>query len=255
MSDALEARLDRLTSAFTGFVKQTESDRQKSQLDAYERKLQSDISGADVKIGEAEAAVARATEEGDPQMIARAHRALTEAVADKKTAEFNRQRFLDAKADAEKRTGGSSGAPGKTTTDQPKLDTTQLDRWKGKHKSWYGVDTDMTKAAHEIAKTIESNGVIERGTQAYFEAIDRQMAQKFPDKLRSAPNTSGGGQPSPDGDAALMGRIPRDVIEGWRRMGINVDDDAVMKSMVANRQKLADKSILPKEPEYGRIFI
>jgi len=54
----------------------------------------------------------------------------------------------------------------------------------------YGVDTDMTKAAHEVDRSIREAGVIPVGSQEYFKAIDRQMAQKYPDRFRSPPDTA-----------------------------------------------------------------
>ena len=49
-------------------------------------------------------------------------------------------------------------------------------------------------------------------------------------------------------------RIPATVAEGYRRMGIDIDDPEVAKRMVANREIAVRKGWLPEKPNMGRIL-
>ena len=100
--------------------------------------------------------------------------------------------------------------------------TATLRAWKQRHADWYGVDAAMTKASHEIDRQIRANGVLSVGSKEYFDAIDRAMGQKYPDRMGGTPQTAGidGGTQN----TATRGRIARSVAEGYRRMGIDVDD-------------------------------
>ena len=150
--------------------------------------------------------------------------------------------------EAEKRDGGKREEP-----EGGDLDTTNLDSWRTKHSSWYGVDKDMTKAAHEIDAQIRGAGVLEAGSKEYFDAIDRQMSQKFPDQFKGTPRTgSGGGAPVTSGGQRQV-RIPASVADGYRRMGINIDDPKVAQRMVKNRERAVDKGWLPEQPASGRL--
>jgi hypothetical protein len=136
------------------------------------------------------------------------------------------------------------------------LDTTNLDGWKTKHSSWYGVDKDMTKAAHELDASIRSNGVLSPGTKEYFDAIDRQMKQKFPDRFGDTAPTGGASRAGggAGNEAPGQTRIPASIAEGYRRMGINIDDPKVAQRMVKNRATAVDKGWLPERADMGRVL-
>lgn len=251
----IEQRLDGVTKALRGMESEQKTREQKSRLATQEAHLASQVHQTKRAVDAAERDLSAAFDTGDGAAIAKAQRALTERVAERERASNAQQYFKSQIKETESRSGGSSGNPGDARPQETELDTTNLNNWKKKHGSWYGVDTEMTKAAHEVSDRIVKNGVITVGSPEYFEAIDRQMSQRFPSKFGSAPETAGGGG-SEDGRrerGSSTGRIPREVIDGWARMGINVDDDKTLQRMVKNRQSLADKGILPGEPAYGRV--
>lgn len=245
----LESRLDKLASSLEGFMNNQREEKQRNDASQIERRIDAAIAAQTKKLDEAEDALAEAYDDGDGRAIAKAQRAVSEqaAVVERVKAQAEQYRN-DLKAN-ERRDGGTRS--GGSDDD---LDTTNLDNWKQKHASWYGVDKEMTKYAHELDAQIRSNGVLASGSKEYFEAIDRQMRQKFPDQFQGTPPTGGssrgGGQPTSGGRQ----RIPASVAEGYRRMGINVDDPEVAKRMVANRQKAVQKGWLSEQPATGRVF-
>jgi hypothetical protein len=253
----IDARINRITEAVSSLTRrERERDMQSAseRLRQYEGQLNRAVEQASTNVDAAERVLARAHEEGDGVAIARATREVTDAVAQREAVRLEKREFDRAKQQQERRDGGSAGARGevKDTSADTKPDTSNLNDWKKRNGEWYGVDTEMTKAAHEIDRTIREAGVIPVGSQEYFKAIDRQMANRYPDKLRTAPDTSGGGTQS-SGQTPSTGRIPRDVLNTWSKMGIDVSDDKTLSRMVKNRERLADKGILPPEPAYGRV--
>lgn len=251
----IESRLNRLAETLGGMQRNEESREIRSRIGAQEYQISQKLASAAGAVTRAEEALARAHDDGDGQAIARANRALVESVAARENAKAEKAEFDQIKQDITRRQGGASGAPGNAgqQTAQDAKDTTNLNSWKDSNKLWYGVDADLTKAAHEIDKQIRAAGVIPVGSQKYFEAIDRQMAQRYPEKFRSAPDTGSGGggrQPAP----SRGGRIPQTVLDGWARMGIDVNDDKALARMVKNREVLANKGILPTEPQYGQVM-
>lgn len=259
----LEARIDKIANSLASLTRDTQ-ERQKREaqrsIEQYERQVNDAVKTAEGEVDAAERAIQEAYDNGDPGVIAKANRKLTEAVAAREGARMEKREFDRAKAEAERREGGSSGAPtregGTREADTGgQKDTTNLTHWKNRNSSWYGVDADMTRAAHEIDQEIRKAGVIPVGSKDYFRQIDRKMAERYPDKLKSAPDNAGGGSSARGGDGGSSGgRIPRDVIDGWKRMGIDVNDDKVLERMVKNREALARKGILPETPAYGSVI-
>lgn len=255
----IEQRLNRITESVAALTKR-DQDREvraaSERLKGYEAQIANAIRDAEGAVDAAERAMAQAHEDGDPLSIAKATRRLTDAVAEREAVRLEKREFDRAKAaQQERRTGGSEGARGQRTEPaQGTRDTTNLNDWKSRNSEWYGVDTDMTKAAHEIDKQIRQAGVIPVGSQDYFKAIDRQMAQRYPDRFKSSPNTSGAGGTPAGGQRPSTGRIPRDVLDTWAKMGINVQDDKVLERVVKGREQLVAKGILPQEPAYGRVI-
>lgn len=249
--DRLERRLEQLTTVVGGLIDQTKRDKATTSLSQKEREVEAAVSEAEAEIQRAEQAVAEAYDSGEGVDIAKANRRMAEAIAQRENAKAEKREFDALKAQAERRSGGSSGAPGQEGGE--KLDTTNLTAWKKKHASWYGVDDEMTSAAHGIDRQIRAAGVIPVGSSEYFEAIDRQMRQKFPDRMARTPDNEGG-RGAGQGDARRGGRIPASVAEGYRRMGINIDDPKVAERMVRNREIAVQKGMLPSEPVTGRII-
>lgn len=244
----LEQRLEQMGSQLTGFMTKAQKEAADSAAMRAENVIRAAITKGQSELDEAERALAKAIEDGEAPTIAKAQRELSQKAArlERINAEADQAR-RDLKAQGERRQGG-------TRTDD--LDTTNLDSWKSKHSSWYGVDKDMTKAAHEIDAKIRDAGVITPGTKEYFDAVDRQMSALFPGKLSGSPQTGSrsGGSGAGEGGRGGTQRIAASVAEGYRRMGINVDDPKVAARMIANREKAVAKGFLPAQPVTGRII-
>lgn len=244
----LEQRLEQMGTQLSGFMSKAQKDAADSAAMRVENVIRAAVSKGQKELDDATATLTKALEDGEAATIANAQRevSLKAARLERINAEADQAR-RDHKAQGERRSGG-------TRSDD--LDTTNLDSWKTKHSSWYGVDKDMTKAAHEIDAKIKDAGVITAGTREYFDAIDRQMSALFPGKLSGSPQTGSrsGGSGSDAGGPRGGQRIAASVAEGYRRMGINVDDPKVAARMIANREKAVQKGFLPAQPVSGRII-
>jgi hypothetical protein len=257
-TDKFERRLNDLASAMTSMQQSQRQREARSQIASQEAKVARDVQEAQRAVDTAEKDLANATEDGDSQAIAKAQRKLSESIADRERKTNIQDNFRQQIRQMEQRQGGSTGTPGANDAQQPpgdqKLDTTNLEDWKSRNSSWYGVDDEMTKAAHEINQKIRDAGVIPVGSREYFKAIDNQMRQRYPHKFNSAPATESGRQgTSQSSGRSSDGHIPQSVVDGWAAMGIDVNDDKVLQGMVEKRKKLVDKGILPESPAYGRI--
>lgn len=250
-----DERLNRISEAVGAMARNQEISAIRGRITARGTELERAFKDSEIAVDRAEADLATAIEEGDSAVMAKRQRELADRIASREQARGELGQFKNAMSEMEKRSGGSTGTPSTTGNppSQPQKDMTNLNGWKKKNSSWYGVDDDMTKAAHEFDRSIREEGVIADGSQEYFREIDRRMASRYPEKFRSAPQT-GGGSSREQGGQRMSGKIPNDVLDGWRRMGINVDDDKTLERMVANRQKLVDKEILPDVPAYGRVI-
>jgi hypothetical protein len=237
---ALESRLDRITQTFES---QTSEQRQRSAQQAIQgraNQLDQAKRAAEAAVGAAEQTLADAFDNGEGIEIAKAQRALTEAIAKRERADVAIENFKDQIRAAEHRA-------------KPDLDDSNLRSWKAKHSSWYGVDAEMTKASHEVDRQIRAAGVLSVGSKEYFEAIDRTMSQRYPDKFGGTPPTSGQGGGHPTPNSSRRGRISQSIADGWRRMGIDMSDPKVVDRMVQNRQRAVEKGILPEQPVTGAI--
>jgi len=231
--------------AIDRLLNQTKQQQQKSQEGELERRIADYVNKATKEVDDAEAALVAAYDDGEGAEIARAQRVVAQKAArlERVTAEADSARAQ--LKNSERREGGART--------ESELDTTNLNSWKSKHSSWYGVDAEMTKAAHEIDAKIRAAGVITAGTKEYFDAVDRQMSQRYPDRLGGTPPVgggSGGDAPAPRGQT----RIAASIADGYRRMGIDIDNPEVAKRMLANRQKAVNKGWLPEQPVNGRIL-
>lgn len=247
---ALESRMGSMAKYMQDFVEGQKSQHARSQIETYGRDLDAKVNEAKDAVAKAEADLASAFDEGDGVAIARAQRVLSEQVTARDRAQQNVEAYKARLKQEERRSGGSDGAAG---TGQQQVDTTQLDQWKSKHRSWYGLDSEMTKAAHAISDRIKAAGAIPVGSKEYFDVIDRQLRQDFPDRLSGSPSTAGTGQGRNDAPQR-RGRISQSVLDGWRRMGINVDDPKTVERMVGHRNTLVNKGILSEIPVTDRIM-
>ncbi len=212
------------------------AEKQAGQDDTDKRALAYAVKAAAAKVDAAEKALEEAFDDGDGADIAKAQRALTESIAQREKVNMEAQNIASNRGWTR---GNNSGGED--------LDTTNLDNWKSSHSDWYGVDKDMTKAAHEIDAQIRGAGVLEPGSREYFIAIDKQMAQKYPDRFRGTPPTGGGGGGGAHYPRGGTQRIEKEIAEGYRRMGIDIDDPVVAKRMIQNREVAVQKGLLPAE--------
>lgn len=251
----IEDRLNRITSAITGLTRDNEAREIQSRLSSHEQGLRQRVAQADTAVTLAERRVAEAYDSGDGVTIARANRQMTEAIANRESVKAEVQEFDRRKKELDRQRAAPQPQQQPQVADEGAKDTRNLNDWKSRNSSWYGVDTEMTKAAHEVDRSIREAGVIPVGSQEYFKAIDRQMTQRYPDKMRSTPETAGGGggqRQTPQRQGG--GRIPQSVIDGWSRMGINVNDDKTLQRMIRNQEALVAKGILPQERQYGVVL-
>ncbi len=206
---------------------------QAGQDDADKRRVVGAVKQAQGAVDLAEKALEEAYDDGDGAAIAKAQRMLSESIAQREKVTMEAQNIANQR-------GWQRGGGGE------ELDTSNLDNWKSTHSDWYGVDKEMTKTAHEIDSQIRAAGVLEPGSKEYFEAIDRQMKQKYPDRFHGTPPSggSGGGSVYPRGGQQ---RIEKDLADSYRRMGINIDDPAVARRMIAHRDTAVQKGLLPAE--------
>jgi hypothetical protein len=233
---ALEQRLARITQSVEGLTAQQQRERAMGAVHAKAGELATAKKLAEDGVNDAERKLAEAYDNGEGVEIAKAQRALTEAVAKRERADMELTEFQrQVKAAEQKKPDGGS------------MDDTNLRDWKNRHSGWYGVDAEMTKASHEIDRQIRAAGVLSVGSKEYFNAIDRAMSQRYPDRFGGTPNSSGGQRGAPPVSGGRM-TINRSVAEGYRRMGINIDDPKVAERMVKNREVLVQKGILPAQP-------
>jgi hypothetical protein len=251
----IEDRLNRITSAISGIERNNEAREAQSRIATVETQLRQRVAQADTAVTLAERRVAEAYDAGDGAQIARANRNLTEAVAARETVKLDVREFDRFKQNGERQRAAPQAQQPPQGGDEGAKDTRNLNDWKSRNSSWYGVDTDMTKAAHEVDRSIREAGVIPVGSQEYFKAIDRQMAQRYPDRMRSTPDTAGSGGGRPQAPSRQGGgRIPQSVLDSWGRMGININDDKTLQRMVRNQEALVAKGILPPERQYGAVI-
>jgi hypothetical protein len=258
LANRFESRLQQISGAVENLSRgfqQTRTVEAENRLRTQASQLDEAARRAEAGVLAAENALKEAFEQNDASAIARAQRIVSERVLERDKAKTRRTEFDRSIREAQRR--AQEKRPETPPAQQPpsNLSDANLRQWKDKHKTWYGVDADLTKAALDIHDSIQRAGVIPVGSTQYFNTIDQQMAQKYPDRFNRSPDVSGGSSGS--GTAAKQspggGRIPASVIDGWERMGINVRDPKTIERMVGHRQRLAEKGILPAEVVRERV--
>ena len=249
--DRFEKRLAEIAGAVTNLSQRQQTSEIQDKIRETENNLASRVTQAEAEVLAQEKRLAAALEEGDPVTQARAQRLMGEAITARSAAEAQKANYEARMRQLEKK---AQEAPKREQAEPEPQDDTNLKSWTAKNASWYGLDAEMTKAAKDVGTNIENAGVITTGSKEYFEAVDRQMAQKYPDKFGSTPETAGsGGNTAPGSGKANIGRIPRSVLEGYERMGIDTSNKETLERMVAHRTKLVEKGILPQEPVTERV--
>lgn len=246
---ALESRIGEMAQRMSEMAQSDRARRAQEELRTFENTLEQRVASAKSEVTAAEAALADAYDTGDGVQIARAQTKLSEAVSNRDRQLQNKENYDLRRREEERRQGGGSGAPG-TGGAQPQQqpDTTNLNAWRNRNRSWYGIDEEMTQTARDADARIRKAGAIPVGSTEYFEAIDRVMKQRHPDKFGGTPPTAGGGGGGSRPSNGAGGRVAQSVLDGWRRMGIDTSDPKTVERMIKHRSTLADKGILPAQP-------
>ena len=250
---ALEARLGKLTQALTSV--QQENQQRTQQQTAEQERLRT-VQAADGFVAEAKQKLdatrnklAAAHDSGDARAIADATAEMSSAAAEHTAARMHAESIKAQMQRPQTPPAQPQQRP------QPQVDDSNLRAWRDRNKSWYGIDREMTEMALNVSKEVEAERVLEVGSQAYFQAIDARLRTRYGDRMPSSSSaqvqTQRGTMPS--GTPPSQNRIPEAIANGYRRMGINVDDPEVAKQMVGAREQAVRKGFLPETPAYGSV--
>lgn len=251
---ALEQRLGQLTQVLTGFANENKQTRAQQQAEAQRQREMQQAQGyvrdAEQKLRAAERKLAEAHEAGDAAAIASATASLSTIGAEHTAARMHAESIANRPAAQPQQQQPQQQQP-------QKIDDTNLRAWRKRNESWYGVDPEMTRAAYEIAREVEGEKVLEVGSEQYFKAVDARLRSKYGDRM---PSQSSAAQMQTqrgsmsNAQPAQQHRIPQSVADGFRRMGIDVDNPDVAKQMRAARETAVRKGFLPETPAYGSVI-
>lgn len=224
------------------------ADMEKTQKDARDhaareaelRKQGQDLRSLRSKVDASKAKLAAAQENGDAKAIADATGELSQASADFSRAEAEFRAAVDQHTAREK----SPAAP--ATEDQPRVDTTRRDTFYA-HNPWFklgagGVaENDATRAAQAAHAKIVADGDIVVGSARYFEQIEEEVYEQFPD-LDNRDSASGSGDDPATGAApAARGQNSRDMGRsgGPRTVRLTAEQAAIAKKMKMTLEEYA----------------
>ena len=237
-ADILARKVAELEGTLQQFQRQAVRSHEEEQLRRVEVQFQAAIADRMQAVDAAERALTQAHSEGEPNEIAKAQRALAEAIAQKERVQAEYEGF---KRQVEAR----SSQP-----EPVRPDDTNLRQWQ-EENPWYGKDPEMTAFAKEVAATLESRGDIPTGTYRYFEEINRQVRSRFPDRFDRNPGEHGSGAPSlasgrheassGGGEVLRMSESERKAME---RFGMTPEQ------WKEARDKAVAKGILPPKKSY-----
>jgi hypothetical protein len=247
--DALEARIAQLTNIVT---QQAQAQQRQTQVQAQQTHVsaaESIVRDSEAKIALARTKLAQAYEAADSNLIAAATAEVGTATAEATAARMN---FEQVKRNVATQPQAAVPQPA-----AQRIDDANLRTWRDKNKEWYGVDPELTRVALEIDREVRAEKILEVGSVQYFNALDARLRAKFPDKFQSNANPSqfqvqrGSKMPNttPQGT-----RIPASVADGFRRMGLDVDNPEVAKQLVQARETAVRKGFLPSTPVTDRIL-
>jgi len=209
-------------------------ERQVSQVETQMLTLQQSTEKAAT---DAQSALEAAIESGDARSQAVAYAKLAEATSEKQrvAAEIRSYR---AQQERER------NAP----PPPPKVDTSELDKFRARNQTWYGRDQEMTTTALQIAAQLEAGGVT-KGSPEYFAGVERVIKERFPDRMGGVqtPPTAGGGAGGGGGGGNAAVRVPKELIDSWMAMGALDDPNDVkqIQELMGYRKQAVDKGILP----------
>lgn len=108
-------------------------------------------------------------------------------------AEADRLRLLKPAAgqkDSDATPNASSSGAGATSpppAPPPAPPSAVTEAWVEKNKSWWNVDREMTKYAMDVHNSLASQGIGEHSGPRYWGAIEKELAEKFPDRFNAQP--------------------------------------------------------------------
>lgn len=247
MSDrerALEARVNQLATSLDTMRKSTQQTAAQTQLAQAKAQVDQSVTEAENLVNSAETSLLTALESSDPGEIARAQRKLADAAASAERKRADRDAFTAQLKQQEHRGGGTRN---ESVVDGPKIDTSNLDKWKDKHKTWYGVDPEMTRVSHEIDAGIRQSKQYTVGSPEYFAAIDNALRTRFPNRFSGAP-ASASARSGDDSNSSSPRRYDREVQRSMEAFGLSPE------AWDAARKKAVQKGFLSAEPARGRVL-
>ena len=247
MSDqnaALAQRVGQLQTSLTNMQQQGETNARQTQIARAKAEADGIVTEAENAVNTAETSLASALEGGEPMEIAKAQRKLADASAGAERKRSERDNFVAQAKQAERRDGG---ARPDSATAAPQLNTSNLDQWKDRNKEWYGVDAEMTRVSHEVDQGVRTAGTYTVGSSEYFQAIDRALKQRFPDRFSGAP-ASAAAREGGSGQGGAPRRYDRDVQRSMDAFGLSAE------SWDAARAKAVEKGFLKETPTRGRVM-
>lgn len=246
----LSSRLKRFEQRQQQTEQASQSQQRQQQLAQRARTIQGNVNAAQKEQEDAKRALHEAYDEGDPAKIADATSRVSNAAAALTRHNYEAETFTQQVREMEQRSGGSTPKSATAQPQQESVRTDNLQTWRQKNSGWYGVDPEMTKAAHAAHAEIEKDGILEVGSENYFRAIDERVKRQFPDRFRSAPtdHSTGRAGTSSRREDREASRLPGYAVEAYRRMGINMDDPETAKRMAKNRGLAVQKGFLGEKP-------
>ena len=239
-NEALAAQVSRLATDLAQINSSRTADNQRAQIEAAQARVDHAVTEASSAVDAAERALAAAFEEGDPAKTARAQRVLSEATAKHERTRADAEAFKRQRAENERRAQQQPVAPA--------ADTKNLDAWKDRNREWYGIDAEMTRISHEIDRGIRSAGTYAVGSEQYFQAIDRAMKQRFPDRFAGAPASQSARADGGNNGQPPARRYSPSIQRGMGAFGMTAEQ------WDAARAKAVEKGLLSTTPATGRVF-
>jgi len=176
-----------------------ENQQLKSKLTSGEQNLVSSVKeNVTRQLDEAKRAYKEAYDSGDSDRIVEAQEKITEAKI--KSQEVERYK-LEFSEEALQKSESQVQIP-----QQPQRLESKTQSWLDKN-SWYGVDEDMSFLAMGVHRRLEREGV-PIGSDHYYNMIDKEMKQRFPEKFETEEET----KPSSDPEAKTSAKKPSNVV-------------------------------------------
>jgi hypothetical protein len=252
---AIEQRLAQLSGVLTTVASATAQRQKEDETSAEVNRAAKLVTDAETKVNTAKNELTAAYESGDAARISEATAKLTRFTTEATAASMN---LTNVRARANRPAAQPAAQQQQRPTGQPAktVDDTNLRDFRTAN-DWYDTDPDMTAAARKAHREIAAEGLLDVGSKAYFNAIEARVRSQFPDRVRAAPT---GGYTAPKGSPMTNNRadegsdrIPSSIADGYRRMGIDVDNADTARSLVEARKTAVRKGFLTEKPVLDRV--